>query len=346
MKLYKQLIFILILFIKTETLFSENNLFSVNNIQLEKNNEASNIVVDQAIKKGFNELISKILLKDDRDKLLDLNLSSIKQLVTYYQIANISDEEEKKQLINFNITFDKDKIHDLFYKLGISYSDVSEKELYVLPIFIKDNEIFIFNNNFFYQNWNEIYFNDLIEFILPLENIEIIKKINDSKSNLINLDLFDLFDEYQNKNLALILIEDSKISKNKLFLKTSIQDKTISKNLKINENNLEKEELYKEIIVQIKKELINIVKSKNLIDVRTPFFLNVKLNLNKSNLVELNLRLKKVDSIENIYVQEFNKNYMNLKIKYLGDLDKIINQLKRENIDLKLINDQWVFKLL
>ena len=346
MKLYKQLIFILILFIKTETLFSENNLFSVNNIQLEKNNEASNIVVDQAIKKGFNELISKILLKNDRDKLLDLNLSSIKQLVTYYQIANISDEEEKKQLINFNITFDKDKIHDLFYKLGISYSDVSDKELYVLPIFIKDNEIFIFNNNFFYQNWNEIYFNDLIEFTLPLENIEIIKKINDSKSNLINLDLFDLFDEYKNKNLALILIEDSKISKNKLFLKTSIQDKTISKNLKINENNLEKEEFYKEIIVQIKKELINIVKSKNLIDVRTPFFLNVKLNLNTSNLVELNLRLKKVDSIENIYVQEFNKNYMNLKIKYLGNLDKIINQLKRENIDLKLINDQWVFKLL
>ena len=347
MKLYKQLIFILILFIKTETLFSENNLFSVNNIQLKKNNEARNIVVDQAIKKGFNELISKILLKDDRDKLLDLNLSSIKQLVTYYQIANISDEEKKKQLINFNITFDKDKIHDLFYKLGISYSDVSEKELYVLPVLIKDNEIFIFNNNFFYQNWNEIYFNDLIEFILPLENIEIIKKINDSKSNLINIDLFDLFDEYESKNLALILIEDSKISKNKLFLKTSIQDKTISKNLKINENNLKKkEEFYKEIIVQIKKELINIVKSKNLIDVRTPFFLNVKLNLNRSNLVELNLRLKKVDSIENIYVQEFNKNYMNLKIKYLGNLDKIINQLKRENIDLKLINDQWVFKLL
>ena len=95
MKLYKQLFFILILFIKTETLFSENNLFSVNNIQLKKNNEASNIVVDQAIKKGFNELISKILLKDDRDKLLDLNLSSIKQLVTYYQIANVSDEEKK-----------------------------------------------------------------------------------------------------------------------------------------------------------------------------------------------------------------------------------------------------------
>ena len=36
MKLYKQIIFILIVFFKTETLFSENNLFNVNNIELEK----------------------------------------------------------------------------------------------------------------------------------------------------------------------------------------------------------------------------------------------------------------------------------------------------------------------
>ena len=59
--------------------------------------------------------------------------------------------------------------------------------------------------------------------------------------------------------------------------------------------------------------------------------MNVKLILNKkSNLVELNKRIKNIDLIENIYVQEFNKDYMNLKIKYLGKLDKIINQLKKK----------------
>ena len=36
MKFYKQIIFILIVFLKTETLFSENNLFNVNNIKIEK----------------------------------------------------------------------------------------------------------------------------------------------------------------------------------------------------------------------------------------------------------------------------------------------------------------------
>ena len=50
--------------------------------------------------------------------------------------------------------------------------------------------------------------------------------------------------------------------------------------------------------------------------------------------------------VENIFVQEFNKNYMKLRIKYLGKLDKIINQFKKENIDLKLINEDWVIKAL
>ena len=35
---------------------------------------------------------------------------------------------------------------------------------------------------------------------------------------------------------------------------------------------------------------------------------------------------------------------MNLRIKYLGKLEKIINQLKEKDIDLQLINDYWVIK--
>ena len=49
----------------------------------------------------------------------------------------------------------------------------------------------------------------------------------------------------------------------------------------------------------------------------------MKFNLNKkNNLVLLNSRIKNIDLIENIFVQEFNKDYVNLKIKYLGKLEK------------------------
>ena len=121
--------------------------------------------------------------------------------------------------------------------------------------------------------------------------------------------------------------------------------KKISKRLNVKSQNLNDTQFYEKIIFEIKKELINIVKSNNLIDIRTPSFLNTKLKLGKnSNLVELNLRVKNIETVENIYVQDFNKDYMNLRIKYLGKLDKLINELKNENINLQLINDQWVIK--
>ena len=348
MKFFKLYFIILVVFFKTETLFSENNLFNVNNIEVEKKNITSNkILANKAIKKGFDRLIKKILLSKDRDKLKNLDFLSIKQLVTYYQITNSSNQKENKELTNFSIAFDKDKIHNLFYARGISYSEVSDKEFYVLPIIIKENDIYIFNDNYYYKNWNKIYKDDLIEFILISEKIEIIENVNNYRNNLINLELKNLFEEYKNENIAFIIIEENKSNNIKVFIKSKIQGENISKSFNFKKDILNSDNLNEKMIIEIKKELINLIKSKNLIDVRTPFFLNTKLDLNKtSNLVELNKRVKKIDAIENIYVQEFNKDHMNLRIKYLGKLDKIINQLKREKIDLKLINDQWTIKVL
>ena len=348
MKLFKQIIFILIVFLKTETLLSENNLFSVNNIELEKKDKITNkALADKAIKKGFDQLIEKILLKEDNDKLSDLRFSSIKQLVTYYQVTNITEEKRTEELVNFSVTFDKDKIHNLFFEKGISYSEISDKELYILPILVKENKIFTFNNNFFYKKWNTVFKEDLIEFILPIESIEIIQYINKNKNNLIDINIDDLFKEYSKKNLALILIENNQTNNWKVYIKTKIQGKNISKSFNFKKKDLKLKKFNEKIIIDLKKELTNLIKSANLIDIRTPSFLNVKLNLNKkSNLVVLNTKIKNIKSIENVYVHDFNKDSMNLRIKYLGKLEKIINQLKKENLSLLLINEQWVIKTL
>ena len=198
---------------------------------------------------------------------------------------------------------------------------------------------------FFYKNWKEIYENDLIEFILLLENIDIIHQINRNTDTLISLKLETLFKEYLNKNIALIIIEENKNKEKKAYIKAKIQEKEISRSLSFNDQESDQDILYKKIITELKKELINLIKSENLIDIRTPSFLNAKLDLDKrSNLVDLNLRLVNIDLIENVYVQEFNKDFMNLRIKYLGKLDKLINQLKNEKIYLQLKNDQWIIK--
>ena len=347
MKSFIQIILILIIFFKTETLLSENNIFNVNNIEIDKSDKISNkSLANQAIKKGFHELIEKILLKRDIDKLSDLKFSSIKELVTYYQVSQTANQKNVENT-NFSITFDKDKIHELFYSRGILYSEIIDKEIYLLPILIKNNDVYVFNNNFFYKNWNEIFKIELIEFILPIENIEIIQEVNKYKINLIDIQIESLFKEYSNKNLALVLIEDNNTKNNKIYLKTKIQGKKISRSFKIEKNDIELNKLYETIVEISKKEIVHLVKSENLIDIRTPSFINARLNLDrKTNLVEFNSRIKNIDLVENIYVEKFNKDYLDLRIKYLGKLEKIINQLKIENIKLNLINDQWILKVL
>ena len=82
MKSYKLIIFILVVFFKTETLFSNSNLFNVNNIQLEKKDKITNkSLADLAIKKGFIDLTQKILLNEDKGKLTNLVFGEILQLI-------------------------------------------------------------------------------------------------------------------------------------------------------------------------------------------------------------------------------------------------------------------------
>ena len=346
MKLFFQITLILVIFFKTGNLLSDNSLFNVNNISLEKKENFSiKILADKAIKEAFKQLTNKILLKDDIKQVTDLKFSDIKDLVKYYNIVKNPEKESNK--INFSVTFDKDKIHNLFYKKKISYLDITNKEFYILPILLNKNEIFVFSNNYYYENWNKNDNHELIEFILPIENIEIIQIINQSRDDLLQLELNSLFKEYLNKNISLVLIDKKDTTEKKIYLKAVIQNKFISKSLTIKKNDLEKIELNEKVIFEIKKEIINLIKSQNLIDISAPSFLNVKLDLSqKNNLALLKSRIKNIDLIENIYVQEFNKENVDLKIKYLGKLDKIINQLKKENINLKLVDDYWIIKIL
>ncbi len=348
MKLINFFLVILIIFFKTGNVLSESNIFNVSNIEVLKKAEITNKQMSrQAIKKGFEELVNKILLDKDKEKISKLSFSQIQELVSYYQVTNKKDNDMKDSIESYNILFDKDKLHDLFFTKGISYSEIIDKELYLLPILSKGDQISIFNQNFFYENWNNDNTKELIEFILLIENIEVIQNINNNKNNLLELNLNVIFKEYQKKNLALIYIDDFSQNKLKIFLKVKISGKEISRNLSLNKSNQTQIELYEKIIIILKNELTNIIKSENLIDVRRPSFLNVKLKLSKKNsLIELNKRLKKIESIENIYVQELNSKYVFLKIKYLGRLAKIIKQLDDQKILLEEIGNEWSFKLI
>ena len=347
----KNLVFIcsiLIILFKTGNVLSDNNIFNVNNIEINKETSKNKEkLVNTAFQKAFDELINRLLLKEDHIKLKDTDLKEIKNLISYYQIINQDNNDVNTNTMKINVFFDKDRMHNFFYNRNILYSDIINTEVILFPLLKKDDQYFIYTKNYFYENWNKKKIDNLIQYVLPGENIENIEKINKNKNNIFKLEISDFFKEYEIDNIAFINIEIKKFSA-EIFLSTRIGGKKINKNLSIeNKKNLLEEDFYNSVILEINNIIGDLIKSQNLIDVRTPSFLNVEIKLNdKSNLIEFNNRLKKIGLIDNFYVQQLNKDYVSVKIKYLGKINKIIKKLDDQNIKLKLIAGQWQLKII
>ena len=346
----KNLIFIcsiLIILFKTETVLSDNNIFNVNNIEISKETSKNKEkLISDAFKKAFDELINRLLLEEDYKRISKTNLEQIRKLISYYQIISENENKENNN-VKINVFFDKDKMHDFFYGKNILYSDIINTEVILFPLLKKEDQYFIYTQNYFYENWNEEKSDNLIQYILTTENIENIQRINLNKDNIYKIEVSDFFKEHETDNVVFANIEVKKDTA-EVFLNTRIEGKKINKNLSIkNKENLNKKEFYREIIFEINNIIRDLIKSQNLIDVRTPSFLNVEIKLNKkSNLVEFSNRLNKIDLIDNFYVQKLNKDYVLVKIKYLGKINKIINKLKDQNINLKMIAGQWQLTII
>ena len=346
----KNLIFIcsiLIILFKTETVLSDNNIFNVNNIEISKETSKNKEkLISDAFKKAFDELINRLLLEEDYKRISKTNLEQIRKLISYYQIIS-EDENKENNNAKINVFFDKDKMHDFFHGKNILYSDIINTEVILFPLLKKEDQYFIYTQNYFYENWNEEKSDNLIQYILTTENIENIQRINLNKDNIYKIEVSDFFKEHEKDNIVFANIEVKKDTA-EVFLNTRIEGKKINKNLSIkNKENLNKKEFYREIIFEINNIIRDLIKSQNLIDVRTPSFLNVEIKLNKkSNLVEFSNRLNKIDLIDNFYVQKLNKDYVLVKIKYLGKINKIINKLKDQNINLKMIAGQWQLTII
>ena len=57
-------------------------------------------------------------------------------------------------------------------------------------------------------------------------------------------------------------------------------------------------------------------------------------------------RINNIDLIDNLYVQEINKDYVLVKMKYLGKIDKIMKKLKDQNINFQKVAGEWQINII
>ncbi len=344
----KNLLFLTIILIfltKTGNVSSNNNIFNVNNIEIGKDSyKSKDQLLTIAFKKGFKELTERILLQKDAKKIISTNSSDIKNLISHYQI--IENNELNSQKVIINLFFDRDRLNNFFSQKNLQYSDIINTKVVVFPILINKQEIYIYNDNFFYNNWkNEISDDNLIEYIIPIENLESIEKIKKNKNNLENLKVSEIISNYDVNNYIFLIIENES-NKTKIFLKSEIFDKKVVKNIQLN-FNLNDEKTYPFVLSELKNYIKEIIKSQNLIDIRVPTFLNVRLKVDKLNdLYSVKSILQEIELIENFRVQELNNNFVKIKIKFYGKIEKIYQQLKEKGIKIEMQQNQWNLKLI
>ena len=83
-----------------------------------------------------------------------------------------------------------------------------------------------------------------------------------------------------------------------------------------------KELYFDNIIANVKKEIFELLKAQNTIDVRTPSFLNLNLNIkNSKNLREVIEKIEEIDLIENYLIHELNSRKVKLKLSTMVKLE-------------------------
>ena len=339
------------LIFKTETLFSANIVYDVNNIKIVgkiTTDKDRKKLVEKGIYKAFIKFINKTLLQEDIERLRNIKIKEVKDLVFSYQIAGNTINKEKKNELLINVKFQQSKINKFLVKKGIPYSDVSDISLTLFPVYVFEKELYLYTDNFFYNNWNDELSEkegSFITYNLALENIEDFAYINSNKENLESINVRKLLTSYENKNYAFIIIY---FSKNKLraLIKTSIQNKEIIRNLNLKFDQADKNKSFKSAVEVIKNEIKQIWKSQNLVDFSVPSFLDFSLEFKSiSDFLKIKNTLDKMDLIDNYSVLELTKDYAKLRIKYNGKVIKIKEKFIEKNILVEIVDNEWKLKI-
>ena len=348
-------IFCIIVFIfKTETVFSNNLIYDVNNIEVRGkiNNDLDNKkLIETAFQKAFIIFINKTLLNKDAVNLYKTKIGIIKDLILTYQIVKNERNDKKENFLTFNIKFDQKKINDFFAQRRISYVDISNISLTLFPILIKQKDIFLYEENFFYKNWTktenttEITDDNLITYNLALENIEDFEYINKNKENLELIDVKKIISFDAGKNYALLIIYFTE-DKFRAYIKTLIENKEIDKNIDLKIYPESEVKSYEEAILVLKEEISQIWKEQNLIDVNTPSFLDFFLETKKNNdYLKLRSVLDSIDIVENYSVLEMTNEYSKIRLKYKGKVNKIKDKLIKQKINIKITDNIWRLRI-
>ena len=303
-------------------------------------------VINKGFLKAFKELTSSIITTKDKPKIKSTKLNEIKFLIESFEINNES-FLEKQYIANFNVNFNKKKTLNFFKKKNIFPSLKKNKDFLTILIFIDNdkNEIFLYEKNPFYKNWNSInekYF--LINYILIDQDLEDIKIINDNKENLEAYKFNEIIKKYDLDDYIISIIFKNK-NKLRILSKFFFDKKLKIINHIYEDIDLRDQNKLNDLIFKTKVNLEDLWKSNNLINTSIKLPINLKLNSKDTlKIVNLEREMDKIDLIYDYYVTSISNKNLNFKIIFNGSPKQFLNIMSERNIKIEIENETWKVK--
>ena len=300
-------------------------------------------VIDKSFLFAFKKLMRNILLSKDYDKVNYINLSVIRSMVNSF---SITDENfiNNNYTAKFEVLFERDKVIKYLNDRNIISSIPVKKNVLFLPILIDLNkdEIFIYEDNVFYNNWNTKDNNDdLLNYQLINEDIDDLNIILKNYGNLEKYNFEDILKKYDNQDFIIPIIykEDSFI---RILSKINLENNTSTIKSDFIDTNISLIEDTKKIISNLKLDYENSWKKINQINKFIKLPLTISLDSKNYQLInnfENELKSSELVNKFNIYKID-NKNII-YKVIYNSTPDKFIKSFKNKNFQIDISNEIW-----
>ena len=323
-----------------------SSTFKVSDIEITEpfnNNFKKKIVIDKAFILAFKKLINMTVSSNEMIKIKNFSVFEIKNLVDSFDIKNEEFINDTYKAV-IDVSFNKQNTFLYFERKNIFPSIPRKKNIIIFPILVnfQRNNVNLFHQNPFYRNW--ISFrkeHHLINYILPSEDIDVIKILNDQMNRLEDYDFTNIIKKYDTNEYIICLIYKEN-NNYKIFSKIKVNEDLIVDSKIFNNKDIENQKILENLISDIKDIYEDKWREINKINRSVKLPLNISIsskNLKKNK--DFTNFLTSTEQISKYYIKDFNNEKLNYKIIFNGSPNQFLNIAEQKNIFINTENQIW-----
>ena len=338
-------LFIIIFF----TTFLHANTFKISDVEISSPFELNfnkNKVIDRGFQVSFLNLLTMITTSGDRNKIKNIRIKELKSMIDSFTISN-ENFINNEYFAKLETTFNKKKIMSFLESKNIFPSMPLKNKVLLIPILvdIETDSIHLFNRNIFYEQWNEKKKNyELLDYLLPSEDIEDLNKIQKMSNIIEGYDFLDLINKYDlNDYIISIIYKDS--NEVKILSKINLNNSLKINNQRYNKINLDNEKDFEMVLENLKNIYEDYWKKNNEINtsIKLPLTLSVD-SRNHKRVAQLETAFNVLDLVSDFYILKFDNKNIQYRIVYNGSPRNFLNDMSKNNFDLIMENNVWIIK--